>query len=158
VHLDVRPSNVLCTGDSVTSRALVIDWGFAVAYRKGAAPYEGTVRYASPSVLATRHRALLDGKLHMHEAKPADDLHSWIRMCYAVLHPHVRVALSVLRGDGQLTASDVLRLQEWWRQELVGPWLALAQAVDAHDVDYTTYAELYKLVASALPPLHAMPD
>ena len=168
VHLDVRPSNVV-----KLMRAMLIDFGFAVLVadeeRARAVPFSGTIRYASPRVLASLLASLDEGRSeHLHVPHPWDDLHSWIRLCYALTNPYTRRTLSSLPADGVMSAVNVRALGAWWEQALgVGPWKALVDALPsmpAVDDDLHTwihsdvYDRLRELVRDAVPRWRSVTD
>eukprot|EP00824_Muranothrix_gubernata_P020526 TRINITY_DN409_c0_g1_i9.p1 TRINITY_DN409_c0_g1~~TRINITY_DN409_c0_g1_i9.p1 ORF type:complete len:715 (+),score=119.98 TRINITY_DN409_c0_g1_i9:118-2145(+) len=98
VHRDVRPNNILVSGDD----ALLIDWGFAA--KKGeSTPYAGTVRYASDDVLTH----LKKGN-RCFAVFAEDDMQSLVRSVCSLLSPRTHEALCAC-------STDYDAIQEFWK-------------------------------------------
>ncbi len=103
----------------------LVDWGSAA--QQQIAPYEGTVHYASVSVL----HQLTQG-LDCVRITPADDLESLVVSFFCIRHP-----------DAHTHLQNVDRLQlpvavlQWWRQTwMIRPqWQLALEAARAADYD-----------------------
>jgi len=125
VNRDVTPRNLMHTKSDI----YLVDWGSATLQQM--APYEGTVHYASVSVL----QQLTQG-LDCVKVIPADDLESLVVSFFCVRHP-----------DAHSQLQNVDRLQvpvtvlQWWRQI----WMARPQwqlaLKAARAADYNTLAD-----------------
>jgi hypothetical protein len=180
VHLDIRPTNILrkarsegvvavAAASSASSRlykkrrsngvsnALVIDWGFAVAWQSSLArPFRGTVRYASPRVIQSRLAALVAGAhVHMHTAHPVDDLYSWVRTCFAMTYPSVQANLRTRPHDDAMTVTNLQQLSSWWDSVLIG-WSSIIDVLNDVDargpISDGVYDGLEAMVAALLLP------
>ncbi|RHZ50865.1 hypothetical protein Glove_490g33 [Diversispora epigaea] len=78
IHRDVQPSNIMMDPQG---NVILIDWGSALKLTglTGYVDYEGTITYASP--------AILKNNLERHIPQISDDLHSFIRTMFKLLHP-----------------------------------------------------------------------
>ena len=107
----------------------LVDWGCATLQQT--APYEGTVHYASFSVLQQ-----LAQDPYCVKVNPADDLESLVVSCFCIRHPD---------AHSQLQNVDRLQLPvavlQWWRQVWkTRPQWQLASGA-ARAADYDTLAD-----------------
>jgi len=119
LHRDVRPENIGC--GEADGELYLLDAGFAVELGGTPVLWEGTLRYASPRVLAALAGAA--GSVPpVFCATVADDLHSLVRCCYALLHPHLTIELKAW------AVQDAAAIAKFWELRLAtGIWRQLAQ-------------------------------
>jgi hypothetical protein len=191
VHRDARFANVLLRtvlalstvpedGDAVTcgsvsvssstsalsrSRAMLIDWGFAVKFTGHASAFAGTLRFASPRVLESRIQWLAGGGYgaHMHVAHPWDDVQSWIRLCFVLTYPQAKAHLDAVLWNVD-SMQGLRALDAWWCEVLaVGSWRQLLAALPSAEVvdamaqrkqllDASVYTALEACVANVVMP------
>ena len=82
IHRDVRPSNIMI---NLQGHVILIDWGSAVWLNDYEVVYEGTITYASP--------AILKNNLERHIPRISDDLHSFVRTMFKLLHPKFKLGI-----------------------------------------------------------------
>lgn len=122
LHRDVRPENIGYGEED--GQLYLLDVGFAVSLGGAAVPWEGTLRYASPRVLGAL--AAASSAPPSFCATAADDLHSLVRCCYSLLHPHLTVELKAW------SVHDASAIATFWQRRCSsGIWLQLTQLCDA---------------------------
>ncbi len=125
VNRDVTPRNLIHTKSDI----YLVDWGSATLQQ--IAQYEGTIHYASVSVL----QQLTQG-LDCVKVTPADDLESLVVSFFCIRHPD---------AHSQLQNVDRLQLPvtvlQWWRQTwMTRPRWQLASGA-ARAADHDTLAD-----------------
>lgn len=98
INRDVWPTNLMYTQSTI----YLVDWGSATLLHS--ALYEGTVHYASVSILQQ-----LAQELDRVEVGPSDDLESLVASVFCVSHPDAH-------KDLQRVARSPSTVVRWWTQ------------------------------------------